>query len=81
MRFGSATEPALREQVAKALFNTSITLGELGRSEEERAVYDDLIARFANAPEPFIREIVADAEASRKSRSAVWSGLSRAAWL
>ena len=37
-RFGDATEPALREQVAKALVNKGVTLGELERSEEAVAV-------------------------------------------
>ena len=34
-RFGDATEPALREQVAKALVNKGVTLGALERSEDE----------------------------------------------
>jgi len=43
-RFGTATEPALREQVAGALRNKGIALGALGRSEEEVAVYDVMLA-------------------------------------
>ena len=34
-RFGEATEPALREQVAKALFYKGITLMQLDRREDE----------------------------------------------
>jgi tetratricopeptide (TPR) repeat protein len=46
---------------AQALFNKGIALGELGRSEEEIAVYDDLLARFGNAIELPLREQVATA--------------------
>jgi hypothetical protein len=47
--------------VAKALFQKGVRLGELGRSVEETAVYDDLIERFGNASEPALREQVAKA--------------------
>jgi TolA-binding protein len=60
-RFGDAPEPALREQVAKALVNKGVTLGELGRSEEAAGVYDQVVARFGDAPEPALREQVAKA--------------------
>jgi tetratricopeptide (TPR) repeat protein len=60
-RFGSVTEPALREQVAKALYDKGITLNQLGRSEEAVAVYDDLLARFGTAAEPELRRQVAKA--------------------
>ena len=33
-RYGDAPEPALREQVARALVNKGVTLGELDRSED-----------------------------------------------
>jgi tetratricopeptide (TPR) repeat protein len=49
----------LREQVAKALFYKSITLGSLNRSEEKIAVCDDIVSRFADAKEPALRERVA----------------------
>jgi len=58
-RFGTAAEPALREQVAVALRNKGFRLGTLGRNEEEIAVYDDLLARFGTATEPALREKVA----------------------
>jgi hypothetical protein len=35
---GDDTEPAVREQVAMALFNKGVRLGVLGRSDEEIAV-------------------------------------------
>ena len=58
-RFGTATEPALREKVAVALLYKGVTLGGLSRSEEAIAVYDDLLARFGTASEPALREQVA----------------------
>lgn len=60
-RFGSATDPALREPVAKALLNKGLRLGVLGRVPEELATLDDLIARFGTATEPALREQVAKA--------------------
>ncbi len=58
-RFGNATEPALRKQVAMALVDKGYGLGILGRRQEQIAVYDDLLARFGNATEPALREQVA----------------------
>ena len=66
-RFGTAPEPALREQVAKALFNKGFRLGALGRSAEALAIYDDVVARFGSAPEPALREQVAKATSARDS--------------
>jgi len=60
-RFGDAPEAALREQVARALFNKGLTLGQLNRSEEEIAVYDTVLARFGDAPETALRASVARA--------------------
>ena len=60
-RFGEATEPALREQVAKALVYKGITLGQLGRSEEAAGVYGQVVTRFGEAAEPALREQVAKA--------------------
>jgi tetratricopeptide (TPR) repeat protein len=45
---------------ARALFNKGATLGALGRSEDEIAVYDDLLARFGTATELPLRERVAN---------------------
>jgi hypothetical protein len=42
-----------------AVYNKGITFGQLGRSEEEVGVYDEVVARFGNAPEPALREAVA----------------------
>ena len=58
-RLGKASEPALREAVAKAQFNKGVRLGQLGRSEEEIASYDEVVRRFGEASEPALREQVA----------------------
>ena len=58
-------ELPLREQVAKALFSKGFRLGDLGRSEEEIATYDDLLARFGAATELPLRELVAKAKSAR----------------
>ena len=52
-RFGTAT--------AGALVNKGVTLGQLGRSEEAIAVYDDVVGRFGTATELPLREKVARA--------------------
>jgi hypothetical protein len=54
-------QPALREQVARALVNKGITLGTLNRSADAIAAYDDVVARFGDAAEPALREQVAGA--------------------
>jgi hypothetical protein len=61
VRFGESAEPALRDQVAVALFNKGVRLGEGGDSASEIAAYDEVISRFAEAPEPALRERVAAA--------------------
>ena len=50
-----------RRQVAKALFNKGVILGALNKSEEEIAVYDELVRSFGDEQEPAIREQVAKA--------------------
>jgi tetratricopeptide (TPR) repeat protein len=60
-RFGDSPEPALREEVAKALVNKGVTLGQLDRSKEAIAVYEEVLARFGDASEPPLREVVANA--------------------
>jgi len=58
-RFGEAGEPALREQVAKALVNKGVRLGALNRSQEAIAVYEEVVWRFGEAGEPALRATVA----------------------
>ena len=60
-RYGDAPEPELREQVAMALVNKGVTLGALGRSEEELAAFEGVVACFGDAAEPKLREQVANA--------------------
>jgi tetratricopeptide (TPR) repeat protein len=60
-RFADATDPELREKVAKALLYKGITLGQLNRPEEAITTCEQMIARFADATEPELREQVADA--------------------
>ena len=59
--FGDATEPMLREQVARALLNKGAALAELDRFVEAIAGHDDIVARFGDATEPVLREQVARA--------------------
>ena len=56
-RFGTAAEPALHEQAAKAESRIEYLLGQVSRSADAIAVYDDLIARFGSATEPALREL------------------------
>jgi hypothetical protein len=50
-----------RAQAACGCVNKGVTLGSLDRSQDAIAVYDELLARFADAPEPALREQVAGA--------------------
>ncbi len=63
----TSTHPNHRSWCARALLNKGLTLGSLGRSENEIAVYDDLLARFGAATELPLREQVAKAVANRKN--------------
>jgi tetratricopeptide (TPR) repeat protein len=60
-RFADAQEPALREQVARALVNKGVALGRMDDHAAAVAIFDDLLARFADAREPALREQVARA--------------------
>lgn len=54
-RFSNSTETVLQEQVAKALVNKGITLGQLTRAEEEICVYDEVMHRFGNSTETVLQ--------------------------
>ncbi len=54
-------ESSIDQLAAKAGYNLGVVLGELGRSVEAIGVYEEVVARFADAPEPAIREQVAKA--------------------
>jgi len=60
-RFGTAPEAVLREWVALALFNKGVTLGELKRSEEAIAAYDDVVVRFGASEEAILKGLVKQA--------------------
>jgi tetratricopeptide (TPR) repeat protein len=51
----------LKGALASALVYKGFTLGRLGRSEEEIAVYDQVVQRFGKASEPVLRQHVAQA--------------------
>ena len=53
----NADAPA--DQVAQYLFAKGVTLGALGKSEEEIAVYDEIDRRFGKDESPSVRERVA----------------------
>ena len=60
-RYGSTSEPVLREHVARAMLNKGVSLGQLDRSEDAITQYDELIERYGAASEPAVRGYVATA--------------------
>jgi tetratricopeptide (TPR) repeat protein len=54
-------DPALREQVANALYNKGVRLGVLGRSDDAVEAYQRVIEDYGQDPAPALREIVARA--------------------
>ena len=46
------------EQTAQSLFNAGVALGQLKRYDEAIAMYDEVVTRYGNAPEPMLRQIV-----------------------
>jgi tetratricopeptide (TPR) repeat protein len=56
-----AKNSGLDEVAALAGYNLGVVLGDLERSEEAVAVYDDVVARFGDATEAALREHVAGA--------------------
>ncbi len=68
-RFKDATEPTLREQVAKALRTRgSRSASSSPAHEEELATYNELLSRFADATGPVRREQVAKALFNKGAR-------------
>jgi tetratricopeptide (TPR) repeat protein len=57
--FGTVSDSEVIEQVAKALVNKAVTLGQAGQTQEELAAYDEVVQRYADRPEPSIVEQVA----------------------
>ena len=60
-RLSASRKLASRVEVARALFDKGIALGQLGKSEDAIKVYDDLVERFGEATEAALREQVARA--------------------
>lgn len=50
-----------RAKIARALVRKGVTLGQLNRSEEAIAVFDEVARRFGEAAEPALRAVVAGA--------------------
>jgi tetratricopeptide (TPR) repeat protein len=59
--FRVASLLSISEVASVASFNLGVTLGVLDRFEEALTVYEELLARFGDAPEPEIRRQVAKA--------------------
>jgi tetratricopeptide (TPR) repeat protein len=59
--FGDAVTPSVRRQVASALVNKGITLGQLGKHHDEIAVYEEVEHRYGKDPSTQMREQVAQA--------------------
>ena len=53
-------------RVGCALFNRAHTLGALDRSDDAIAVYDDFAARYGDATEPGLRELLPTAQANKR---------------
>src|SRR5262249_52495856 len=60
-RLGAAAEPALKEQVGRALMSKGMSLSKLNMKEEAMAAYDEIIRRLSDAEDLSLREHVARA--------------------
>ncbi len=61
-----ARDSSIDEVAATAGYNLGVVLGELGRFEQAIEVYNQVLARFTDAPEPALREVVARALSARQ---------------
>ena len=64
--YSDHTDPASRVEVAIALVNKGVTLGQQGDAAAAIACYDAVFERFQDAPEPALQEIVSAARKLRK---------------
>jgi len=64
-RFSTSDCAEVREQVAKALFQKSTFLAQIGRGGEANKVFEELVERFSGAPEQPIRDWLGPLLASR----------------
>jgi tetratricopeptide (TPR) repeat protein len=60
-RYGASEQPALQEQVARAMFNLGVALGEEGQPEQAMATYREVIDRYGASPQPALQKPVASA--------------------
>ncbi|MBQ4673969.1 tetratricopeptide repeat protein [Aeromonas dhakensis] len=60
-RFGTNDVVEVQKQMATALLNKGIALGQLDRSEDGITVYDELIQRFGTSDVPALQELVTKA--------------------
>ena len=61
-RYGDSDDPAVQEQVAKALDNKGITLRRRDGATAEIAAYEEIVTRLAHSPALAIQEWVAEAQ-------------------
>ena len=61
----SQTQNTGATDIAKAMLNKGLALGELGQSGDEIKVYDALIAEYAQDQEPALRNLVAMAKGNK----------------
>ena len=64
----SARRSSVDEVAAIAGYNLGVVLGALDRSADAVAVYDDVVARFGDATEPFLCKAVAIARTALAQR-------------
>jgi tetratricopeptide (TPR) repeat protein len=64
-RFATASEAALRAEVAKSLLNKGAALRRLGRAEEAIAACDEALARFGTANDAGLQASVAKSLANK----------------
>jgi tetratricopeptide (TPR) repeat protein len=58
-RLLASSDPVLKSRGVGALVNKAFALDQLGRGEEELAIYDDIVSRFGTGTESAVREHIA----------------------
>ena len=74
MTTSQLSTPKLREDFAVRKFNKAVTLGQQGRPDEAMEVYQQLIDRFGDDPDPALHEIVAKALLNKRNAGAAGTG-------
>ena len=81
-RHNAEKSPALREQVAQALVNKGVTLGQLDRSEDKIKVYDELVKRYDDDQTPALRELLSNTLNNKVSVAIqIWRKTQEYKWL